>query len=299
MINSLTDIKKFLVLGGGTLGSRVALQAALSGFNVTVYDIDDIALTAVRETQQKLLNYLVSEGRISFDAVKQAQDRIHFTTQAEEAAADADFINESVTENPEIKKEVWREFSRLCPEKTLFTSNSSYMVPSMLLDGVDRPSKYCHFHFHDVFFANVVDIMPHPGTDTAMIELLKAIALRLNQIPVVVKKENPGYIFNTMLSAILGAAGQLVIHGVSSVEDVDRSWMGNFKMNIGPFGMMDEIGLETVWHVTSNRSDKQSRQFAAFIKPYIDEGKLGVKTGRGFYQYPNPAYKKDTFLTGN
>jgi 3-hydroxybutyryl-CoA dehydrogenase len=99
-----------------------------------------------------------------------------------------------------------------------------------------------------------------------------------------------------MLMALLGAAGSLVTGEVASIEDVDRSWMGNFKMEMGPFGIIDQIGLDTAWHVSSAQKDTKSQRFAAFLKTYLDAGKLGVKTGEGFYTYPEPAYAKPGFI---
>jgi 3-hydroxybutyryl-CoA dehydrogenase len=119
---------------------------------------------------------------------------------------------------------------------------------------------------------------------------------KLNQVPVILKKENPGYIFNTMLMALLGAAGKLLTGEVASIEDIDRSWMVNFHMPMGPFGILDSIGLDTAWHVTHKMPDRASVAFAALLKKYIDEGKLGEKTGEGFYSYPNPKYKEQDFV---
>ena len=99
-----------------------------------------------------------------------------------------------------------------------------------------------------------------------------------------------------MLMALLGAAGALVTYDVSSIEDVDRSWMGNFKMETGPFGILDAIGLDTAWHITNTQSDIKSKKFAALLKTYVDNGKSGVKTGEGFYKYPNPAFKDKNFV---
>jgi len=101
-----------------------------------------------------------------------------------------------------------------------------------------------------------------------------------------------------MLVALIGAAGALVTYDIASIEDVDRSWMGNFKMERGPFGILDLIGLETVWHITSTMPDTKSQKFAALLKTYVDAGKLGVKTGEGFYKYPNPAFQQSHFVTG-
>ena len=293
---SLSDIKKFLVLGGGTLGLRIGLQAALSGFDVTIYDINEKTFESAKKIQDSILKLLIQKERITNEEANAALKRIIFTINAEEAAKDADFVSESVIEELEVKKKVWKQFSILCPAHTVFTTNTSYLMPSWFATETGRPNKFCAFHFHDVFFANVVDIMPHAETEQWVIGLLMAMGKKLHQTPVFVKKESPGYIFNSMLMALLGAAGALVTYDVSSIEDVDRSWMGNFKMETGPFGILDAIGLDTAWHITNTQSDIKSKKFAALLKTYVDNGKSGVKTGEGFYKYPNPAFKDKNFV---
>ena len=138
----------------------------------------------------------------------------------------------------------------------------------------------------------MVDIMPHPTTDPMLIPILETLGRKLNQVPVLLKKETPGYIFNSMLMALLGAAGRLKTNDVAEIEDIDKSWMVNFNMPMGPFGILDNIGLDTAWHVVSNRTDPSSVSFAALLKTYLDKGKLGEKSGEGFYKYPNPEYKE-------
>lgn len=289
-------IKNICILGAGTLGSRVALQAAISGFNVTVYDINQKSLDFSLSTMQKILRQLFKSGQISKGQDLEILARIKFTLDPREAVKDADFINESVTEEADIKKIVWRQFGELAPEKTIFTTNTSYMLASMFAEDSGRPKRFCAFHFHDVFYSRVVDIMPHPETDPALIPILEDLGRKLNQVPVILKKENPGYIFNTMLMALLGAAGKLLTGEVASIEDIDRSWMVNFHMPMGPFGILDSIGLDTAWHVTHKMPDRASVAFAALLKKYIDQGKLGEKTGEGFYTYPNPKYKEQDFV---
>jgi 3-hydroxybutyryl-CoA dehydrogenase len=282
-------INKVCILGAGTLGTRIALQAALSGFQVTVYDINEEAFVSSKKVMSKILRML----SLSEDVI----EAIQFTTDAAEAVADADIISESVTEELPLKRQVWAQFSALAPAKTIFTTNTSYLLPSMLVDVVDRPSLFCAFHFHDVFTAKVVDIMPHEGTSEDVITLLEEFGRALRQVPVIVRKENPGYVFNFMLMALLGAAGKLRTMEVASIEDIDKSWMVNFHMPSGPFGIMDSIGLDTAWHVTKNLPDPSSQAFADLLKTYVDAGKLGEKTGEGFYTYPAPAYKDPDFLT--
>ena len=281
-------INNVCILGAGTLGTRIALQAALSGFQVAVYDVNAEAFVASKKVMAKILR--------SLSLTEEIIAKITFTTDPAEAVADADIISESVTEELPLKRQVWAQFSALAPANTIFTTNTSYLLPSMLVDSVDRPALFCAFHFHDVFMAKVVDIMPHPGTSEEVISLLEDFGRALQQVPVIVRKENPGYIFNFMLMAVLGAAGKLRTLDVASIEDIDKSWMVNWHMPAGPFGIMDSIGLDTAWHVTKNLPDASSQAFAALLKTYVDAGKLGEKTGEGFYKYPAPAYKDPEFL---
>ncbi|MBA4298621.1 3-hydroxybutyryl-CoA dehydrogenase [Algoriphagus alkaliphilus] len=290
------SIKNSCILGAGTLGSRVALQSSISGFHVRVYDVQQKSLDFSLNTMQKILHQLHKSGQISKGQDLDILSRIKFTLDPLEAVEDADFINESVTEDVDIKKKVWKQFGEIAPEKTIFTTNTSYMLASMFAEDSGRPERFCAFHFHDVFYSRVVDIMPHPTTDPALIPILEDLGRKLNQVPVILKKENPGYIFNTMLMALIGAAGKLLTGEVASIEDIDKSWMVNFHMPMGPFGILDSIGLDTAWHVTHKMPDRASVAFAALLKTYIDQGKLGEKSGEGFYQYPNPRYKAQDFV---
>jgi 3-hydroxybutyryl-CoA dehydrogenase len=144
--------------------------------------------------------------------------------------------------------------------------------------------------------------MPHPGTSQETLQILEAFARRIDQIPIVMQKESSGYVFNAMLVAFLSAAMQLVANHVASVEDVDRAWMGILHTQVGPFGILDVVGLETAYDISKYwgevRGDEKEKQNAQFLKQYVDTGKLGVKTGEGFYHYPNPTYQQPGFLQG-
>ena len=295
---NLNDIKQVLILGSGTLGLRIGLQSALSGFNTTIYDLHEEALRSAEKIQAKIIHSLLKEKKISDEEAVAAKKRISFTTDIHSVAPKADFVSESVTEDVELKKKVWAELAPLWKKEAILTTNTSYLLPSMFAQESGMPERFCAFHFHDVFWANVVDIMPHPGTEEWIVDLLKEMGVELNQTPVVVNKESPGYIFNAMLMAFIGAAGALLTNEVATVEDIDRSWMGNFKMPSGPFGIIDSVGLDTAWHVTKGMKDAKSQRFAELLKSYIDQGKLGVKTGEGFYKYPKPAYAEEGFVKG-
>lgn len=297
-MKELKDIKNILILGSGTLGLRIALASALNGYKVIIYDIKEEAFVQAKRIQGNLIKILIKEGVIKEKDGERALQNQIFTTDAKLAAKDADLVSESVTEDLELKKKVWAQFGVLCPEKTIFTTNTSSLLPSKYAEATGRPERFCALHFHDVFYANVVDIMPNPKTELWIIDLLKAYGESIQQTVVIMKRESPGYIFNAMLISVLGAAGALVTFDVASIEDVDRSWMGNFKMPRGPFGILDEIGLDTTWHIVHVFKDEKSKRFSKLLKTYIDQGKLGRKTGEGFYKYPKPRYNDADFIKG-
>jgi len=285
------NIKNITIIGTGNLGSRIGLQAAISGYNVIFYDISDSALSKAKTSLEKICNQLIKSNLLLEAKKEEALARIEYSTDLKKSLANCDFISESVTEDLVIKEKVWKQLGELAPAKTIFTTNTSYLLPSQLASISGRPEKFCAFHFHDVFYARVVDIMPHADTDPTLIPLLEELGRKLNQVPVIVKKESPGYIFNFMLMALIGAAGKLKTKDIASIEDIDRSWMVNFHMPMGPFGILDTIGLDTAWHVVKERDDTSSQAFASLLKEYIDQGKLGEKSGAGFYTYPKPAYR--------
>ncbi len=167
-----------------------------------------------------------------------------------------------------------------------------------------RPGQFAALHFYQlVWEANLVDIMPHPGTTVQTVQLLWAFAKRIGQIPLVFKKESPGYVMNAILGAINETALRLLYGGIASVEDIDRAFMIVEKVPIGPFGSLDYVGLDTVWHILRSKARREgsseAQEAADQLKiNYIDKGWLGVKAGRGFYNYPNPAYARQGFLAG-
>ncbi len=295
-------VRCVLVVGAGTMGQQIALQCAMHGCEVVVYDIAAVALEAAGAQIEDYAAQLAGQGRLARDAADAALGRISLTADLAEAAR-ADLVSESVPEDPALKAQVFAQLNLACPPHTIFTTNSSSLVPSMFAEATGRPARFAALHFHTlVWNSNVVDIMPHPGTAPETMATLTAFARQIGQIPIVLKKENHGYVFNAMFNELNTAALSLAASGVASIEDVDRAWMGVMKMPIGPFGWLDGIGLKTVWDITqywaTATGDTQLQANADFLKQYVDRNWLGVKTGRGFYTYPEPAYARPGFLTG-
>ena len=298
----INDIKKVLLLGAGTMGQQISIPCALAGFDVVIYDISEEALEKALRRIPKIMAGMVLWKKITQEDADAAFKRISTTTDPELAAKDADIINESVPEKPDLKVKIFSQFNKLCPERTIFTTNTSTLLPSKIADATGRPEKFLALHFHDVSITNVVDIMPHPGTSKEITALVKEFAVKAGQLPIMLEKEHSGYVFNYMIGALFTSAQTLATEHIASIEDIDRAWMGVTHMMQGPFGMMDGIGLDTMLSVTeywaAKNKDPQWIKNAEFLREYVEKGHLGMKTKKGFYEYPKPSYNQPEFLKG-
>ena len=296
------DIRKILIVGAGTMGQQISVPCLMSGVDVSLYDIKDEMLEKARRRISRLLDGFVQAGRIGAEDAAKAMERLSVGTGLEQAARDADMVSENVPEDPKLKGEIFSKLNALCPERTIFTTNTSTLLPSMFAAATGRPDRFAAFHFHDIRVTEIVDVMPHPGTSAETMEAVRDFAVRIGQKPIVMRIESPGYVFNAMLSALFKSAQTLAARGVASVEDIDRAWMGVTRMIIGPFGLMDSVGLDTVWKITEYWAkaikDRQGMDNAEFMKGYVDRGETGQKAGKGFYSYPNPAFLDPGFLDG-
>ncbi len=298
----IDEVRNVLVLGGGTMGQEIALQCAMHGYDVIVYDVSPDAL---RRAAAKIGTYaaqLADRKRLTPNASNAALSRIHYTSKPEDAAK-ADLVSESVPEDPDLKAKVFAQFNKICRPETIFTTNTSTLLPSMFAAATGRPAQFAALHFYQPWDKNLVEIMPHPGTSPETVESLRVFAKRIGQVPLVIKKESAGYVMNAILGAINNTAVSLLNNDVASMEDIDRAFMIVMNAPSGPFGWLDYVGLDTVWKIVQSNArltgDRGAQASAdQFKKDYIDKGWLGVKTGRGFYTYPNPAYERSGFLTG-
>ncbi|MFA5323782.1 MAG: 3-hydroxyacyl-CoA dehydrogenase [Smithella sp.] len=296
------DINNVLIVGSGTMGQQIGFQCALYDCNVTLYDIKKEMLEKAMERINRIASRMTREGRITQEQATAAISRIKTTMDMADAAKDADIVSESVPEDPKLKEKVFGQLNALCPERTIFTTNTSTLLPSMFAHATGRPEKFLAYHFHDIRMTNVVDVMPHPGTSPEYVELVKKFAEKTGLAPIVLHQESIGYVFNYMFSNLFESALTLASGDIASVEDIDRVWMGIMRMMIGPFGLMDSVGLDTVWHIINywaqDTKDKQKIKNANFVKKYVDRGELGQKTRKGFYTYPNPSFTSQDFLKG-
>ncbi len=295
-MKTIDDIQNVMVAGAGTLGMRIALRCAFDGYRVIMYDISPEQLEAAKSMQTHLTKRLLKQGDVTQSQVERAQKNLLSTSDIEEATEQVDLVSESVIEDIEIKLSFYDDLTARLPSGTIVTTNTSFLLPSQMLSAIKEPEYFCAFHFHDVFTQIVVDVMPHPTTNQGTVDLLMEFGKRISHVPVFVQKENPGYLFNAMFGEILAKAGEMYVNQVGSVEDIDRSFMGNFHTPAGPFGMLDLIGLDTAWHIMAKSMKPEVAPFAEELRRRIDAGQLGYKSGEGFYTYPRPEYGKPEFL---
>jgi 3-hydroxyacyl-CoA dehydrogenase len=296
------NITHVTIAGAGTLGSQIAWQTAFHGFDVTVYDVVEKGLEAARVYHRQYAALFLESRGASRDQVDQAMARLSYTTDLAEAVKDADIVSESIPENIEVKRSFFQKLDKLAPEKTIFTTNSSTIIPGEIAGAVDRPEKFLALHFaNGIWDANVAEVMGHPGTDAVVFDQVVEFARAIGMVPVPLHKEHPGYVLNSLLIPFLSAAGSLFVKGVTDFESIDKTWMIATAGRMGPFGIMDIIGLQTIYDIElllgNKLDDKAMLARAEFFKcNYIDRGKLGVKSGEGFYKYPDPAYSDPGFL---
>lgn len=300
----IDDVRRILIIGSGIMGRQVSWQFAIHGYDVVLHDVSDRVLGDATATLDRFAREFTSNGLLSESEAGEARARVEFESDAAKAARGVSLVSESVFENLDLKRQIFAQFHELCPPEAVFTTNTSSLLPSKIAGKTGRPGHFCAFHFHQpVWDSNVVDVMPHPDTHPEVVMLLRQLARRIDQVPILLEKESPGYVFNAMLDAVLGAAMQLTAENVATIEDVDRAWMGITKMPIGPFGILDMVGIDLAYDVVAGKTNLAAflprvRRLRRLLKTRVDAGELGMKSGKGFYRYPDPAYQQPDFVTG-
>jgi 3-hydroxyacyl-CoA dehydrogenase len=293
---------KIATAGAGTMGSQVAWQMAFHGKEVTVYDAIPDGLERGKGLHQQYAQQFMADRGATQDQIDETFARLTYTTDLADAVSNADLISESVPEAMEIKESFWREASAHAAGHTVFTTNTSTLLPSELASFVDRPEKFLTLHFAiGVWDSNIGEVMGHPGSDAGVFDDVVQFAEEIGLVPIPLHKEHGGYVINSLLVPWCTAALELLVSGVSEVESIDRTWMITLQSSMGPFGMMDRMGLGVVYHVAKlvgeTTPNKQALESAHYLdEHFIQKGLLGVSSGEGFYRYPDPAFEQSDFI---
>ncbi|MDK7375221.1 3-hydroxyacyl-CoA dehydrogenase [Weeksella virosa] len=291
-------IKKVVIAGSGILGLQIAAQAAFYGFDTVIYDLKEEALKEAQTRFEPLLLEYQKYLQANEKQIEQTRLNLEFSHDLENALQDADLLIESIPESLEIKESFWIEVSKYAPEKTIFASNSSTLLPSRIKDFTGRADRYIHLHFaNHILVRNIAEIMGSSDTSpeifTKMVEFAKAI----NMLPIELKKERAGYVLNSLLVPLLVAGLSLWANDVADPETIDKTWMIATGAPIGPMAILDITGMNTNYNVLKNNPAEFMHKLAHKLKiEFIDKGNLGQQSGKGFYEYPNPAWQQENFL---
>jgi 3-hydroxybutyryl-CoA dehydrogenase len=297
---TIEEIDTVLYVGAGTMGSANALVAAVAGYDVILYDARPENLETVSERHDGAAGYMVQTGFCSQEGVAAARRRVFLEPDLEKAAAKADLVSESIFEDLTLKREIHGRLDALCPRRTILTTNTSTLLVSEIEDAIERGDRFAALHSH--LGTPLVDIVGGPRTTPETIDILERYVQSLGAVPLVLKKEHPGYVFNAMNGPVLRSAVQLVLDERASQEDVDRAWMSDRKAPMGPFGMMDLFGLDLMLDSWKHPSPDPRREafrerVVPFLTSYLESGKLGLKSGQGFYDYTAPTFREPAFLS--
>src|SRR5829696_389125 len=297
----MSGLNTVTLLGAGVLGGQIAWHSAFKDKTVAVYDIAGDAIERCRTAHEQVAAiYLADLGATDAD-IAATRRRLTYTTDLAAAVAQADLVIEAVPDIPDVKTAVYKEMAELLRPETVVANNSSTFLPSDFASATGRPEKFCALHFANmIWLNNYAEIMAHSNTSKDTLTKVTAFAIEIGMVPIPVLKEHNGYVANAWGVPLLNAAQTLVTNGIARPEDVDRTFMV-FGAPVGPLGLIDMIGMNTAYNVLSywarENGDAQMSANADYIKTtFLDRGWLGLQTGKGYYEYPNPAFQRPGFL---
>lgn len=288
---NLETIERVLIVGAGWTGRQIAAQCAVFGRTVCLVEPSSAVCADAKNWVIEHVEARRNEGLPVWIQADPLRLDLQILPPSQLGDSQAfDLVIECVPETPSIKRRVLREYSDRFPSPTIIASNSSYFTPSMLSGYVTDTSRFAHLHFHaPIWRATIVDVVGCNEAKPEVLHKLDAFARSIGQTPIVQTVENPGYIFNFILQSMLISALKLVDRKVASPESIELSWKTVTGMHVGPFGMMDWIGLDLIQKALINArwlgDYEEIQRYADFLQPWIDQGALGVKAGRGFFEY--------------
>ena len=280
-------MKKIVVIGGGTMGLDIAQVFARSGFEVVVRDIRDDIIQASEARLNKGLDKLVAKGKMDEAGKAAITGNITFTTDLK-LAADADLVVEAAIENLEIKKSIFAELDALCKPETILASNTSSISITAIAAATKRADRFIGMHFFNpATVMKLVEVIRGEHTSDETFKAIWDLSEAIGKVPVEVN-EAPGFVVNKILIPMINEAIDLVYTGVATVEGIDNAMKLGANHPIGPLALGDMVGLDVclaIMDTIYNETHDPKYRASLLLRKMVRAGKLGRKTGEGFYKY--------------
>jgi 3-hydroxybutyryl-CoA dehydrogenase len=283
----MAPITRVGVLGCGLMGGGIAQVAATAGFATVVRDVGDAVLAKGRSGIRRSLDKLIEKGKLDAGARDGALERLSFTTDLG-ALGSCDLVIEAVTEDLQIKNALWRELDTLCPPATIFASNTSSLTIGEMASATARPDRFVGLHFFNpVPLMPLVEVVRAVTTTPATFDAAMAFARRVGKEPLV-SRDRSGFIVNLLLVPYLLDAIRALERGVGTIADIDRGMQLGCGHPMGPFTLLDFVGLDTTARIAEIMFEEYREPRYApppLLRRMVTAGMHGRKTGRGFYDY--------------
>jgi 3-hydroxybutyryl-CoA dehydrogenase len=288
-------VKTIAVIGAGIMGRGIAHVAALGGYRTILEDILPASLRKAESEIRANLDKGVELGKLEKSAANAAFSRIHFAGSVEEAAREADLVIEAVPEEMDSKIEIFTLLDKICRPGTILASNTSSLSVTEIASVTYRPQKCVGMHFFNpVHKMKLLEVVRALETDDETIEAASEVGRSMGK-EVVVIKESPGFITSRINAMIGNEAFYMLGEGIASAEDIDKALKLGLNHPMGPFELVDLVGLDTRLHILEylHRSLGEKFRPAPLLVQHVKAGRLGRKSGRGVYEYPDGQKSKE------
>lgn len=277
------------ICGAGTMGAQIAFHCALKGYTVTLYDINTDQLDRADSLLHELMEKKLAKGKITQDEVNQAFARLKYETSLEETCSNASLIIEAIIEDLPAKKKLFSEISSYAPKEAILATNSSSIVSSKLASKVHDPSRLCNIHFFNpALVLPLVEVVKGDHTSEDTVDRAIEFVESIDKTPVRLEKEIFGFITNRILAAIFDEAISLYENGIADFKQIDTAVKAGLNHPLGPFELLDLTGIDVNYGIKvleAEDSGDPSKGPSQTLTRLYQEGRLGRKSGQGFYVY--------------
>jgi 3-hydroxybutyryl-CoA dehydrogenase len=280
-------IRQIAVIGAGTMGRGIAYLAAVAGYETVIHDADQAALDAALAAIESMLEKGVEKGKIDRAAADAALERVQAAADLEPAVREADLIVEAVPEEADLKKNIFAQADLFCGEETILASNTSSISIGELAGSVERRDRFVGMHFFNPpHLMKLVEIVRAERTSEETVMEVRAVAETMGKTPIVVR-DSPGFATSRLGVAIGLEAIRMLEEGVASAEDIDRAMELGYNHPMGPLRLTDLVGLDVRLAIAEYLASTLGPRFEPpeLLRQMVREGKLGKKSGRGFYEW--------------